>query len=162
MKLLSRTILAVALAVLLAATASAQTQFLNASYDPTRELYVAVNAAFAKYWKSKAGQDITFRQSHGGSGSQARAVIDGLDADVVTLALAYDIDAVSRTPRRSSSSSARAIPRASRTGATWFGPVCRSSHRTRRPRAVPAGTIWRRGSTRSAGTAAATRKRASS
>ena len=66
MKLLSRTILAVALAVLLAATASAQTQFLNASYDPTRELYVAVNAAFAKYWKSKAGQDITFRQSHGG------------------------------------------------------------------------------------------------
>src|SRR5687767_9168240 len=97
MKLLSRTILAVALAVLLAATASAQTQFLNASYDPTRELYVAVNAAFAKYWKSKAGQDITFRQSHGGSGSQARAVIDGLDADVVTLALAYDIDAVSNS-----------------------------------------------------------------
>jgi sulfate transport system substrate-binding protein len=81
--------------MVLAAAASAQTQFLNVSYDPTRELYVAVNAAFAKHWKSKTGQDITFRQSHGGSGSQARAVIDGLEADVVTLALAYDIDAVS-------------------------------------------------------------------
>src|SRR5687767_5898836 len=97
MKLLSRTILAGALALALAATASAQTQLLNVSYDPTRELYVAVNAAFAKYWKAKTGQDITFRQSHGGSGSQARAVIDGLDADVVTLALAYDIDAVSNS-----------------------------------------------------------------
>src|SRR5687767_6871358 len=97
MKLLSRTILAGALALALAATASAQTQLLNVSYDPTRELYVAVNAAFAKSWKAKTGQDITFRQSHGGSGSQARAVIDGLDADVVTLALAYDIDAVSNS-----------------------------------------------------------------
>ena len=76
-------------------TASAQTQFLNVSYDPTRELYVAVNAAFAKYWKGKTGEDLRFRQSHGGSGSQARAVIDGLEADVVTLALAYDIDAIS-------------------------------------------------------------------
>ena len=97
MKLLSRTILAGALALALAATASAQTQLLNVSYDPTRELYVAVNAAFAKYWKAKTGQDIRFRQSHGGSGSQARAVIDGLEADVVTLALAYDIDAVSNS-----------------------------------------------------------------
>ena len=84
-----------ALVAALAATASAQTQFLNVSYDPTRELYVAVNAAFAKYWKGKTGEDIRFRQSHGGSGSQARAVIDGLEADVVTLALAYDVDAVS-------------------------------------------------------------------
>jgi len=84
-----------ALLAALAATASAQTQFLNVSYDPTRELYVAVNAAFTKYWKGKTGQDIRFRQSHGGSGSQARAVIDGLEADVVTLALAYDVDAVS-------------------------------------------------------------------
>ena len=67
------------------------------SYDPTRELYVAVNAAFAKYWKAKTGQDLQFRQSHGGSGSQARAVIDGLEADVVTLALAYDIDAISNS-----------------------------------------------------------------
>ena len=87
-------VLAVGLAVLLGTAASAQTQFLNASYDPTRELYVAVNAAFAKAWKAKTGQDVRFRQSHGGSGSQARAVIDGLEADVVTLALAYDVDAL--------------------------------------------------------------------
>jgi sulfate/thiosulfate transport system substrate-binding protein len=92
---LIRTVSAVAIGLLLAATVSAQTQFLNVSYDPTRELYVAVNSAFAKYWKAKTGKDLQFRQSHGGSGSQARAVIDGLDADVITLALAYDIDAVS-------------------------------------------------------------------
>jgi sulfate transport system substrate-binding protein len=67
---------------------------LNVSYDPTRELYQEYNAAFAKYWKTKSGQDITVKQSHGGSGKQARAVIDGLDADVVTLGLAYDIDAI--------------------------------------------------------------------
>jgi sulfate transport system substrate-binding protein len=94
MRLLNRTMSALVVALLLAATASAQTQLLNVSYDPTRELYVAVNAAFAKHWKAKTGQDIRFRQSHGGSGSQARAVIDGLEADVVTLALAYDVDAV--------------------------------------------------------------------
>ncbi len=68
---------------------------LNVSYDPTREFYQAYNAAFAKYWKEKSGETIKFNQSHGGSGKQARAVIDGLDADVVTLALAYDIDAIS-------------------------------------------------------------------
>ena len=67
---------------------------LNVSYDPTRELYQEFNAAFARYWKDKTGQTVTVRQSHGGSGKQARAVIDGLDADVVTLALAYDIDAL--------------------------------------------------------------------
>ena len=67
---------------------------LNVSYDPTRELYVDVNAAFGKYWKGKTGQDMTIKQSHGGSGKQARSVIDGLDADVVTLALAGDIDAL--------------------------------------------------------------------
>jgi sulfate transport system substrate-binding protein len=67
---------------------------LNVSYDPTRELYQEFNAAFAKYWKQKTGEDVTVQQSHGGSGKQARAVIDGLDADVVTLALAYDIDAL--------------------------------------------------------------------
>jgi sulfate transport system substrate-binding protein len=67
---------------------------LNVSYDPTRELYQDYNVAFAKYWKAKTGQTVTIEQSHGGSGSQARAVIDGLPADVVTLALAYDIDAV--------------------------------------------------------------------
>lgn len=63
----------------------------NVSYDPTRELYRAYNAAFQKYWQQQKGQQVTIRQSHGGSGSQARAVIDGLDADVVTLALAYDV-----------------------------------------------------------------------
>ncbi|MGB9069812.1 MAG: sulfate ABC transporter substrate-binding protein [Candidatus Acidiferrales bacterium] len=68
---------------------------LNVSYDPTRELYQDYNAAFAKYWKAKTGQTVTIQQSHGGSGAQARSVIDGLQADVVTLALAYDIDAIS-------------------------------------------------------------------
>jgi len=68
---------------------------LNVSYDPTRELYQDYNAAFAKYWKAKTGQTVTVQQSHGGSSKQARAVIDGLEADVVTLALAYDIDAIS-------------------------------------------------------------------
>jgi sulfate transport system substrate-binding protein len=67
---------------------------LNVSYDPTRELYVDYNAAFAKYWKAKTGQDVTIKQSHGGSGKQARSIIDGLDADVATLALAGDTDAL--------------------------------------------------------------------
>src|SRR5262249_43939696 len=71
-----------------------ETTLLNASYDPTRELYQDVNAAFAKQWKSRTGQSVTIRQSHGGSGKQARSVIDGLEADVATLALAYDIDAI--------------------------------------------------------------------
>ncbi|MFM8609902.1 MAG: sulfate ABC transporter substrate-binding protein [Burkholderiaceae bacterium] len=69
---------------------------LNVSYDPTRELYVEINQAFAKQWKAKTGQDLTVKQSHGGSGRQARSVIDGLDADVVTLALAGDVDALAR------------------------------------------------------------------
>ncbi|HXN00089.1 MAG TPA: sulfate ABC transporter substrate-binding protein [Candidatus Dormibacteraeota bacterium] len=72
----------------------AQTVLLNASYDPTRELFQEYNLEFAKYWKAKTGQNVTIHQSHGGSGKQARAVIDGLKADVVTLALAYDIDAI--------------------------------------------------------------------
>jgi sulfate transport system substrate-binding protein len=67
---------------------------LNVSYDPTRELYVEFNATFAKYWKTKTGQDVTIKQSHGGSGKQARSIIDGLDADVATLALAGDTDAL--------------------------------------------------------------------
>ncbi len=67
---------------------------LNVSYDPTRELYQEFNAAFAKYWKEKTGETVTIRQSHGGSSKQARGVIDGLQADVVTLALAYDVDAI--------------------------------------------------------------------
>ena len=73
---------------------AAEVTLLNVSYDPTRELYVDYNAAFAKYWKAKTGQDVKINQSHGGSGKQARSVIDGLRADVVTLALAADIDAV--------------------------------------------------------------------
>lgn len=67
---------------------------LNVSYDPTRELYTEYNAAFAKHWKAKTGDNVSVKQSHGGSGKQARSVIDGLDADVVTLALAYDIDEI--------------------------------------------------------------------
>ena len=67
---------------------------LNVSYDPTRELYVDYNAAFGKYWKAKTGDVVSVKQSHGGSGKQARSVIDGIDADVVTLALAYDIDEI--------------------------------------------------------------------
>ena len=74
---------------------SADQTLLNVSYDPTRELYQDFNAAFTKYWKGKGGQSVTIKQSHGGSGKQARSVIDGLEADVVTLALAYDIDAIS-------------------------------------------------------------------
>jgi sulfate transport system substrate-binding protein len=74
--------------------ARGQTTLLNVSYDPTRELYQDFNAKFAEYWKDKTGESVTINQSHGGSGKQARSVIDGLEADVVTLALAYDIDAI--------------------------------------------------------------------
>ena len=73
---------------------AADITLLNVSYDPTRELYQDVNTAFAKEWKGKTGDSVKIKQSHGGSGKQARAVIDGLEADVVTLALAYDIDAL--------------------------------------------------------------------
>ena len=89
--------LAVALtATALGVFAQPAVTLLNVSYDPTRELYVEFNAAFAKHYKAKTGQDVTIKQSHGGSGKQARSVIDGLDADVVTLALAGDIDAVAK------------------------------------------------------------------
>ena len=88
-------VLGVALTAL-GTSAAAQT-LLNVSYDPTRELYQDFNAAFIKYWKAKTGQTVSIKQSHGGSGGQARAVIDGLEADVVTLALAYDIDAVAQS-----------------------------------------------------------------
>ncbi|MCE9596540.1 MAG: sulfate ABC transporter substrate-binding protein [Spirochaetia bacterium] len=71
-------------------------QLLNVSYDPTRELYKEFNQAFAKYWKGKTGKSVAVNQSHGGSGKQARAVIDGLEADVVTLALAYDVDEIAQ------------------------------------------------------------------
>jgi sulfate transport system substrate-binding protein len=74
--------------------AQAATTFLNVSYDPTREFYQEYNQAFGQYWKSRTGQEVDFKQSHGGSGKQARSVIDGLQADVVTLALANDIDEI--------------------------------------------------------------------
>jgi len=83
-----------ALALASSAAWSKDISLLNVSYDPTRELYQDYNAAFAKYWKAKTGDTVTVKQSHGGSGKQARSVIDGIDADVTTLALAYDIDEI--------------------------------------------------------------------
>ncbi|WP_336165431.1 sulfate ABC transporter substrate-binding protein [Acinetobacter ursingii] len=82
------------LAALVSVSSFAATDFLNVSYDPTRELYENFNKEFGAYWKQRTGQDVNFKQSHGGSGKQARAVIDGLQADVVTLALAADIDEI--------------------------------------------------------------------
>ncbi|MBI5791474.1 MAG: sulfate ABC transporter substrate-binding protein [Rhodocyclales bacterium] len=94
MKNVRRTLIAATLALGLAGSALADTTLLNVSYDPTRELYQEFNAAFVKHWKAKTGEALDIKASHGGSGKQARAVIDGLDADVVTLALAGDIDAI--------------------------------------------------------------------
>jgi len=92
-----KTFLKILLACLLAATADAkEIKLLNVSYDPTRELYQDYNAAFTRYWKAKTGDDVVVSQSHGGSGKQALSVVNGLEADVVTLALAYDIDAIAR------------------------------------------------------------------
>src|SRR6266478_6167272 len=82
------------IAISLAGVGAKEIKLLNVSYDPTRELYQDVNTAFAKYWQDKTGDKLTIQQSHGGSGKQARSVIDGLQGDVVTLALAYDIDAM--------------------------------------------------------------------
>ena len=91
----SKTLLLALGALALASGAFAKSvELLNVSYDPTRELYVEFNKAFAAYWKAKTGDDVTIKQSHGGSGKQARSVIDGLRADVVTLALAADVDAL--------------------------------------------------------------------
>jgi sulfate/thiosulfate transport system substrate-binding protein len=101
--LLRRHVLTLALLALTAAgcrressNAPAPLTLLNVSYDPTREFYEEFNAAFSRHWKTTHGQEVTIRQSHGGSGKQARSVIDGLEADVVTLALAYDVDALHR------------------------------------------------------------------
>jgi sulfate/thiosulfate transport system substrate-binding protein len=95
-KTVKKTLVALALLLILSIQGLGQVSLLNVSYDPTRELYQDFNQAFAKYWKAKTGQTVTVEQSHGGSSKQARAVIDGLQADVVTLALAYDIDAISQ------------------------------------------------------------------
>ncbi|WP_404295124.1 sulfate ABC transporter substrate-binding protein (plasmid) [Microvirga sp. RSM25] len=81
-------------------TASAQTQLLNVSYDPTRELYREINQAFADDWKAKTGETVSLRTSHGGSGAQARTVIDGIDADVVTLGIPSDIDAIAKVTKK--------------------------------------------------------------
>jgi sulfate transport system substrate-binding protein len=91
---LLRTAATLALAAAAGLAAAKDITLLNVSYDPTRELYQDYNAAFAKYWKAKTGDNVSVKQSHGGSGKQARSVIDGLEADVTTLALAYDIDEI--------------------------------------------------------------------
>ena len=92
-----KTFLKILLAASLAVSAGAkEVKLLNVSYDPTRELYAEYNAAFAKYWQAKTGDSVNVSQSHGGSGKQAQSVINGLEADVVTLALAYDIDAIAK------------------------------------------------------------------
>ena len=92
-----KTFLRILLVLSLIVSANAkEVKLLNVSYDPTRELYTEYNTAFAKYWKTKSGDDVVVSQSHGGSGKQAQSVIAGLEADVVTLALSYDIDAISQ------------------------------------------------------------------
>ncbi len=99
-KIRSAVLVVLAATLALAAPGAAKTKsFLNVSYDPTRELYEDYNSVFAQIWKSKGGEEIKFNQSHGGSGKQARSVIDGLEGDVVTLALAGDIDAVANAGR---------------------------------------------------------------
>jgi len=99
MRFPSKLILWAALAFLTNAQAK-DIKLLNVSYDPTREFYQDCNAAFARHWKTQTGQSVVIQQSHGGSGKQARSVIDGLEADVVTLALAYDIDAIAQNSRQ--------------------------------------------------------------
>src|SRR5690349_15994815 len=88
-------------------------ELLNVSYDPTRELFQQLNAAFSKSWQATTGQVVTIKQSHGGSGAQARAVIDGLDADVVTLALWSDVDALRQTGLITASDWANRLPSSS-------------------------------------------------
>src|SRR5512137_573822 len=94
---LTTALLTGALALALTGTSyAAEISLLNVSYDPTRELYQEYNAAFSKYWQAKTGDTVTVKASHGGSGKQARSIIDGLEADVATLALAADIDALNK------------------------------------------------------------------
>jgi sulfate transport system substrate-binding protein len=97
-------------ALVISQSLASKTTLLNVSYDPTRELYQDYNAAFSKYWKAKTGQDVEIRQSHGGSGKQARSVIDGLPADVVTLALAADIDAIAERGKQIPADWAKKLP----------------------------------------------------
>jgi sulfate transport system substrate-binding protein len=108
MKLLH--IAAAATLLSLASAQAADVTLLNVSYDPTRELYKNINTAFAAEWKAKTGQTVTINMSHGGSGAQARAVIDGLDADVVTLGLAYDIDSIAQKAKLLPDNWAKRLP----------------------------------------------------
>ena len=124
-------------AVLVGASLEAQT-LLNASYDPTRELYAEVNAAFIKHWQAKSGQTVTIRQSHGGSGAQARAVSDGLEADVVTLALGYDVDAVQRAGLITDAGWQKRLPNNSSPYTSTIVFLVRKGN----PRASRTGTIW--------------------
>ena len=137
---------------------AAELSLLNVSYDPTRELYAEVNKAFSSKWKAEKGETLKIKASHGGSGKQARAVIDGLEADVVTLALAYDIDAIAdkgllakdwqkKFPDNAApyTSTIVFLRKGSRTGPISSSLTFRSSRRTRRPPAARAGTILRRG-----------------
>jgi len=103
-------VLATAVLLVGAGTARAQVKLLNVSYDPTRELYQDVNKAFAAQWKQKTGQSVDINQSHGGSGKQARSIIDGLEADVATLALAYDVDAIAQNSGRIKSDWLKRLP----------------------------------------------------
>ncbi|MPS68911.1 MAG: sulfate ABC transporter substrate-binding protein [Novosphingobium sp.] len=104
------TVLATSLAGCSGGKSGNSVEITNVSYDPTRELYQAVNPAFAAYWKKKTGQDVTFRMSHGGSGKQSRAIIDGLEADVATLALAYDIDVIAEKAKLLPADWQKALP----------------------------------------------------
>jgi len=96
LRIISAAAFAVSVSLLAPAAHAAPVQLLNVSYDPTRELYQDFNAAFVKYWKGKTGQDVTIKQSHGGSSKQARSVVDGLGADVVTLGLPSDVDSIAQ------------------------------------------------------------------
>ena len=132
---------------------------LNVSYDPTRELYKAINPVFAADWKAKTGEEIQVQASHGGSGAQARAVIEGLNADVVTLALAADIDAIAKKAVRSLKTGKRGYPiiphpmrqrscfwctrgtrKRSRTGTILQSPASPSLRQILKPLAAHAGT----------------------
>ena len=159
-------------------TSASPATILNVSYDPTRELYDDYNAVFAKYWKKKTGQDVTVQQSNGGSGKQARAVIDGLQADVVTLGLAYDIDAIAHKAKLLPANWQTRLPNNSTPYTSTIVFLVRQGNpkhihdwddlvearhlgdhaESRRPRAARAGTSWRRGRTRSSSPAAAPRR----
>lgn len=145
---------------------AAPVEITNISCDPTRELYAQYNEVFAKHWLDQTGQQVSITQSHGGSGKQALEVANGLDADVVTLALEGDVDAVKdaglikrrATPLRSPTTApltplpscfwcVPAIPNRSKTGTTCGRTASASSPPTPRPPAVPAGIIWPPGTT---------------